>query len=623
MTPPTSRASRPPFRSDTSPPAGDVPHRAGDARAAARRRSPRSSPSAGVALAAWQRVALVRRRRTPDTRSELERALALVREAESPAPDRRRARRAARAAARATRDVRARATTPADLAWSEPAPSPDALAALVDRVEREVAVVTRSRSPTRARFAPAARAHAARACRARSRCASPRSLAAASSSSRHPHTQTIVALPRTRRHDRRARPLGEHRLRHVLAHRRDARRRSRAATAATASSSSPTRRTRRCRRDRRRPISRRSCATSSLPQATAGLRADLPREPVDGHVQRRNADLDRARARTPDRTRASCTPPAVVLVSDLDDDPARPARARIDHARLPARRTSRCASSGSIRRPETQRSSSGSLGPRSPIVAGAASSTPATAAAQPHAVPVDARRARDRRRASRSPRTSCGRRGSSGSQRDEEALRLVVAARARRARRPRRAARGRRSRLAARRLRTTPSVAASRVRRRRHACRRRSPSALLGVERRRPAPARDRSSFEQTARRRSASTTRSSVTGARARGGDGARGRRPRSLARARRRPERCSASSRSAISRAAAGATRARPRPRVGDFAERRTRGSRRRDREVRPRAGPALARRARRPHRPGRRRRRRRDRAQRRGRRLPGSGY
>ena len=48
------------------------------------------------------------------------------------------------------------------------------------------------------------------------------SIVAAVLVSRHPHTQTIVTLPRALVGDRRARRLGEHLVRHVLAHRRDA-----------------------------------------------------------------------------------------------------------------------------------------------------------------------------------------------------------------------------------------------------------------------------------------------------------------------------------------------------------------------------------------------------------------
>jgi hypothetical protein len=93
--------------------------------------------AAGVALAAWQTAVLVRRTGAPDTRTELERALALVREAETrPAEDRR---RAVGLLARLLRPRDERLAGDAgDLAWSEPKPEPDELAALAERVTKEV-----------------------------------------------------------------------------------------------------------------------------------------------------------------------------------------------------------------------------------------------------------------------------------------------------------------------------------------------------------------------------------------------------------------------------------------------------------------------------------------------------
>ena len=92
--------------------------------------------AAGVAFAVWQ-VVVVRRTRRPDTRSALERALALVREAETRTPEDRR-----RAVGLLARVLERRdgglARTAGDLAWSEPAPGPDDLAALADRVGQEV-----------------------------------------------------------------------------------------------------------------------------------------------------------------------------------------------------------------------------------------------------------------------------------------------------------------------------------------------------------------------------------------------------------------------------------------------------------------------------------------------------
>jgi hypothetical protein len=128
--------SRPPFRSDTSAPS--VTYRIAPATlsflldlAAA------LLAAAGVALAAWQAAGLLRRRRASDTRDELERALALVREAEARPPEDRR--RAVGLLARLLRPRNERLAGDAgDLAWSEPKPAPDELAALAERVVREV-----------------------------------------------------------------------------------------------------------------------------------------------------------------------------------------------------------------------------------------------------------------------------------------------------------------------------------------------------------------------------------------------------------------------------------------------------------------------------------------------------
>jgi hypothetical protein len=92
--------------------------------------------AAGVALGAWQAVALLRRRRTSDTRDELERALALVREAETRPPEDRRRAVGLLARLLSRRDERL-AGDAGDLAWSEPKPAPEQLAALAERVVRE------------------------------------------------------------------------------------------------------------------------------------------------------------------------------------------------------------------------------------------------------------------------------------------------------------------------------------------------------------------------------------------------------------------------------------------------------------------------------------------------------
>lgn len=129
------KPARPPFRADTSAPAVTYRIAPGtltlllDVLAAA-------LGAAGIAFAAWQAVVLGRRR-TPDTRSLLEQALALVRDAESGAPADRR--RAVGFLARVLhRRHEALACVAGDLAWSEPTPTPDELAALADRVGNEV-----------------------------------------------------------------------------------------------------------------------------------------------------------------------------------------------------------------------------------------------------------------------------------------------------------------------------------------------------------------------------------------------------------------------------------------------------------------------------------------------------
>ena len=129
------KPSRPPFRADTTAPAVTyriAPHTLVlllSALAAA-------LAAAGVAFAAWQ-VAALRRIPKPDTRSVLERALALVREAESqPVEDRRRAVGFLARVLHRRDEKLARVAD--DLAWSEPTPAPDELAALADRVGNEV-----------------------------------------------------------------------------------------------------------------------------------------------------------------------------------------------------------------------------------------------------------------------------------------------------------------------------------------------------------------------------------------------------------------------------------------------------------------------------------------------------
>ena len=90
---------------------------------------------AGVALATWQIVSRARRRRSVDGRTDLERALALVREAETRTPRDRRLAVGLLARLLRPRDA-ALAGAAGDLAWSEPQPATDAVAELADRVEQ-------------------------------------------------------------------------------------------------------------------------------------------------------------------------------------------------------------------------------------------------------------------------------------------------------------------------------------------------------------------------------------------------------------------------------------------------------------------------------------------------------
>lgn len=90
---------------------------------------------AGIALATWQVVSHARRRRSIDGRTDLERALALVREAQTRTPRDRRL--AVGLLARLLRQRDAALAGPAgDLAWSEPQPAADTVAELADRVEQ-------------------------------------------------------------------------------------------------------------------------------------------------------------------------------------------------------------------------------------------------------------------------------------------------------------------------------------------------------------------------------------------------------------------------------------------------------------------------------------------------------
>lgn len=128
--------SRPPFRSDVSTPAATY-RVAPETLALLLDIAAGLLASAGVGVAVWRALTFVRRRRTLDPRSELERALAAVRAAESASPEQRRRAVGLLARLLVERELRL-AGDAADLAWSEPKPTAVELADLADRVVREV-----------------------------------------------------------------------------------------------------------------------------------------------------------------------------------------------------------------------------------------------------------------------------------------------------------------------------------------------------------------------------------------------------------------------------------------------------------------------------------------------------
>jgi hypothetical protein len=128
--------TRPPLRSDTAPP--PVTYRVSPGRlATALEVVAALLVAAGVLLAGATATAIYRKRQTPEPLTGLERALALARDAERrPAPDRRRALELL-ARLLGSRDP-GLADEAEQLAWSERAPTPDALEDLVVEVEEKV-----------------------------------------------------------------------------------------------------------------------------------------------------------------------------------------------------------------------------------------------------------------------------------------------------------------------------------------------------------------------------------------------------------------------------------------------------------------------------------------------------
>jgi hypothetical protein len=127
-------ASPLPFRSDTSGP--DVTYRIAPATLALLLDILAALLVAGgIALATWQVVSHARRRRAVDGRTDLERALALVREAQARSPRDRRLAVGLLARLLRPRDA-GLAGAAGDLAWSEPQPAADAVGELADKVEQ-------------------------------------------------------------------------------------------------------------------------------------------------------------------------------------------------------------------------------------------------------------------------------------------------------------------------------------------------------------------------------------------------------------------------------------------------------------------------------------------------------
>ena len=122
------------------------------------------------------------------------------------------------------------------------------------------------------------------------------------------HADDLGAAAACQRRDR-ARPLGEHLLRHVLANRRRRCERCRAAAAGSVWSSSRATRTRRCRPARRRRTWRRSSRYFTLPrQRVPGYLPSFPPNPWTNTFTARHQYLDRHAARERDRLRATSAP---------------------------------------------------------------------------------------------------------------------------------------------------------------------------------------------------------------------------------------------------------------------------------------------------------------------------
>ena len=259
------------------------------------------SAAGAVALVAWQALVIIRRR--PARRLDpLERALRLAREAESqPVPHRRRAvGLLARLLGRDRLSSRAN-----DLAWSEHNPEPDELEALVSEIERRTPAMSSEAIPLA--DARNLRSYAPRHDhRHRGACSRRRRLCGRVCARRAEpaHTDDLGVAASCRRRGR-ARCLGEHLLRHVLANRRDAEN--------AVSQRRPVRSDRllerRVRGAAARNAGRGSSAVRALFHAAAPAHPRLPAlvsaQPLDEHVYVGHQYLDRHASRERDRLRTT------------------------------------------------------------------------------------------------------------------------------------------------------------------------------------------------------------------------------------------------------------------------------------------------------------------------------
>ena len=260
--------------------------------------------------------------------SSLARALELARASAARGPDDRRRALAllARVLAFDPNGGRRLAPAAARLAWGRSEPSTTGLESLVDEIERNGGrPMTPARDPARRRAQPArARApHHAHPHRGSDRCSSRWRLPRCCSGDTRRCARRPLPAEALER-DRRARPLREHLPRHVRADRRDAATSSPSRAAATASSCSRTPRTRRSRPGRPSEALRPLLGYFTLRAAsTEGFLPTFPANPWANSFSagtKISTGLELARGVIIDE--APDEKPAVLLVSDLENDPA-------------------------------------------------------------------------------------------------------------------------------------------------------------------------------------------------------------------------------------------------------------------------------------------------------------